>query len=122
MITIKLCDQFQYLYEANDAQSIREAAIKLPLEVLQKFSQKLDVYQLAKTGELFDFSDEGLIVEMNRRNLWDQLKTIETEETVTSTWIEKTKKFNKFAEDMKLGLSYNLGFDLPVIGPNLFSN
>lgn len=122
MITIKLCDQFQYLYDANDSQSIREAAIKLPLEVLQKFSQKLDVYQLSKTEELFDFSDEGLIVEMGRQNLWDQLKMIETEETVTSTWIEKTKKFNKFAEDMKLGLNYNLGFDLPTIGLNLFSS
>ncbi|KAI5961293.1 hypothetical protein CANMA_003813 [Candida margitis] len=122
MITIKLCDQFQYLLSANDTQAVKEAAIKLPLEVLQKFSQKLDVYQLTKTGKLFDFSDEGLIAEMSRQNLWSQLKMIETEETVTSAWIEKTKKFNRFAEDMKLGFSYNLGFDLSSNGLDLFSS
>ncbi|KAG5422275.1 hypothetical protein I9W82_001370 [Candida metapsilosis] len=121
MITIKLCDQFQYLCNSNDPQTVREAAIKLPLDVLQKFSQKLEVYQLPKTNEVYDFSDEGLITEMNRQNMWDQLNVIETEETVTSAWVEKTKKFNKFAEEMKLGFNYNLGLDLNASGLNLFS-
>ncbi|KAI5963409.1 hypothetical protein KGF57_001287 [Candida theae] len=122
MITIKLCDQFQYLCDANTGQAIKDAAIKLPLDVLQKFGQKLDIYKLPKTNELFDFSDEGLIAEMNRQNFWDQFNVIENEETVTSAWIEKTKKFNRFADEMRLGFNYNLGFDLPTHELNLFSS
>ncbi|CAK9439019.1 uncharacterized protein LODBEIA_P32430 [Lodderomyces beijingensis] len=110
-----LDSRLQTLYETS--------ALRLPRDILERFSQLLESHipNLAhRHGDLFEPTDEELVMELQRENLWKQLKKIQTEEMLTSSWIDKTKRFHRLTSDFELNyFNFNLDF-LNLNEPNFF--
>ncbi|KAI5952488.1 hypothetical protein KGF54_003355 [Candida jiufengensis] len=110
MLGMKLNENLPQILSSNNNEYIKKACLLIPIDVLKKFEKLLANNLPPKNRDLFDLSDGELIMEMRRENMWNQLKKIQTEEMVTSSWIDKTKRFNRLAEDLELNPNSNLNF------------
>ncbi|KAI5965149.1 uncharacterized protein KGF55_001369 [Candida pseudojiufengensis] len=113
LLCSKLTENLPDILSFNNQENIKLAGLKIPIEILKNFGNLMFQNLPHKDRDLFNLSDGELIMEMRRENMWNQLKKIQTEEMVTSSWIDKTKRFNKLTEDLEIpGLNLNfLTFD-----------
>ncbi|KAG7661229.1 uncharacterized protein J8A68_005225 [[Candida] subhashii] len=99
------------LYE-NRMKSNQESSIKIPMiklsqieiEKLTQLIRRNLHYNNVNEKDIWTGSDEEIIREMQTENFWYQFRRITTEEMVTSSWIEKSKNFNK----TDFGFNFNL--------------
>ncbi|RLV95029.1 multidrug resistance regulator 2 [Spathaspora sp. JA1] len=98
MNILSLYDDNVEIFNYNEPKSIKEAVIDMPISDINyvtKLTQECIDANKYGPCQFKNEPEQELIEEIQRDNLWHQLKKIMTEETVTSAWIDKSK-YNNF--------------------------
>ncbi|EGW31881.1 uncharacterized protein SPAPADRAFT_62488 [Spathaspora passalidarum NRRL Y-27907] len=97
MNILRLYDDNLEIFNYNESKAVKEAVIDMSLEDIRHITTLTEGCIRANKFGPTPFgneSEEELIQEIQRDNLWHQIKKIFTEETVTSAWIDKSKYNN----------------------------